>query len=113
MADVPDVLTKSEPNVLATYDAILTYAAMLGPYQADAKKTSIHLVRDTGFAGVHPRKAHLILNVRLGRALPDGSRWKSEQVSKNRWHHEARLASPDDVDAEVKALLKEAYELSS
>jgi hypothetical protein len=111
MADVPEVLAKSAPNVLATYDAILEYAATLGPYQADAKKTSIHLVRETGFAGVHPRKAHLILNVRLRRALPDGSRWKSEQVSKNRWHHETRLESPDDLDGEVRALLEEAYGL--
>ncbi len=109
MAELPDVLAKSEPNVLATYDAILKYAGTLGAYQADAKKTSIHLVRETGFAGVHPRKAHLILNVRLARELPAGGRWKSEQVSKSRWHHETRLESPDDLDREVKALLKEAY----
>ncbi len=98
--------------MLATYDAILKYAGALGAYQADAKKTSIHLVKETGFAGVHPRKAYLILNVRLGRELPENTRWKSEQVSKNRWHHETRLESPEDVDREVKALLKEAYGLS-
>jgi len=69
-------------------------------------------VRETGFAGVHPRKAHLILNVRLGRSLPGGSRWKSEQVSKNRWHHETRLEFHGEVDSEVCALLREAYELS-
>lgn len=111
MAETPAVLAKSEPNVIATYEAILAYVGTLGRYQADAKKTSIHLVRDTGFAGVHPRKAHLILNVRLSRALPEGGRWKSEQVSKSRWHHETRLESPADLDGEVQALLNEAYAL--
>ena len=112
MAQVAEVLSKSEPNVLATYDAILEFIETLGPCKADAKKTSIHLVRETGFAGVHPRRAHLILNLRLGRSLTNGSRWKSEQVSKYRWHHETRLDSPDDVDSEIRALLEEAYGLS-
>ena len=80
MADVPEVLGKSETNVLETFDALLKYTATLGPYRADAKKSSIHLVRETGFAGVHPRKAYLVLNVRLGRELPENTRWKSEQV---------------------------------
>ena len=112
MADLPAVFAKSEPNVVAVYDAILGVTRKFGPCEAEAKKTSIHLVRGTGFAGMHPRKAHLVLNVRLGRALPEGSRWKSEQVSKNRWHHEIRLEEPNDVDGEVQAFLEEAYRLA-
>ena len=112
MSDRPEAFSRCEPSVLEVYDAVLRVASELGAYTADAKKTSIHLVRHTGFAGVHPRKSHLILNVRLSRALPEDARWRSEQVSRNRWHHEVRLAAPGDIDDEVRALLREAYELA-
>ena len=112
MEDVSAVFGRSEPQVLTVYEAILKRAEALGPCTAEPKKTSIHLVRKTGFAGVHPQKAALVLNVRLARALPEGSRWKSEQVSKSRWHHEIKLTAPKDVDREVIAFLREAYELA-
>ena len=78
----------------------------------EAKKTSIHFVRKTGFAGVHPRKAYLILNIRLDHALESPRVAKSEQVSKNRWHHEFRLERPAQVDGERLGLLRDAFELS-
>jgi hypothetical protein len=36
---------------------------------------------------------------------------KTEQVSKNRYHNEIKLDSPDAVDAEVCQWLSEAYAL--
>jgi Domain of unknown function (DUF5655) len=36
---------------------------------------------------------------------------KTEQVSKNRYQYELKLASPDDVDAELVGWLSEAYTL--
>jgi hypothetical protein len=35
-----------------------------GPFREEAKKTSIHLVRGSAFAGVHPRKQHLPLTIK-------------------------------------------------
>ncbi len=37
---------------------------------------------------------------------------KSEQVSKNRYHNEVKITSPDEVDAELIGWLKEAYALT-
>ena len=37
---------------------------------------------------------------------------KSEQVSKNRYHNEVKITSPDEVDAELIGWLKEAYVLT-
>ncbi len=36
---------------------------------------------------------------------------KSEQVSKNRFHNELKLTSPDEIDAELLSWLKDAYAL--
>ena len=37
--------------------------------------------------------------------------FKAEQVSKNRWHLEVKIASAEDIDPELLAWLRHAYEL--
>ena len=76
------------------------------------KKTSLHLVNTSGFAGIHPRKSFLYLNVRLDRPLQSERVAKSEQVSKNRYHNEIKMITPDEVDDELIGWLKEAYALT-
>lgn len=98
-------------RVRTIYDTLLGVLHTLGPFHAEPKKTSIHLVHTTGFAGVHPRKAFLYLNLRLDRPLQGARIAKSEQVSKNRYHNEVKITSPDEVDSELIAWLKEAYTL--
>lgn len=100
-----------DPVVRAIYERLLAVLRPLGPFTAEAKKTSIHLVRSSGFAGVHPRKNYLYLNLRLDRALDSPRTAKTEQVSKNRWHNEIKIESPDAVDGEVQTWLREAYNL--
>lgn len=116
MLDSPDstmdpLFVGKDPVVRAIYEQLLTALTPLGPFTAEPKKTSIHLVRHSGFAGVHPRKSYLYLNLRLDRALGGPRMAKVEQVSKNRWHNEVRLDGPDAVDAEVRGWLGEAYAL--
>ena len=76
------------------------------------KKTSIHLVNTPGFAGIHPRKRFLYLNVRMNRPLQSERVAKSEQVSKHRYHNEIKIIAPDEVDDELIGWLKEAYRLA-
>lgn len=97
--------------VQAIYGKLLEALQTFGPFQAEPKKTSIHLVKTTGFAGVHPRKSFLYLNLRLERPLVGERIAKSEQVSKNRYHNEVKIATPDEVDSELIGWLKEAYTL--
>jgi hypothetical protein len=105
------LFTGKDPTVRQTYERLLTVLASCGPFTPEAKKTSIHLIRTSGFAGVHPRKSYLILNLRLARPL-DGPRIaKTEQVSKHRWHNEIRLDTPEQIDAELRGWLQEAYTL--
>ena len=96
----------------AIYDRILRELACVGPFEVQPKKTSVHLARGTGFAGVHPRKSALVLNLRLDRALAGPRIARSEQVSRNRHHNEVKLTSPDEVDGELAAWLREAYALA-
>lgn len=101
-----------DPASRAIYARLLEALGALGPCREEPKKTSIHLARTTGFAGVHPRKGALLLNVRTAQPIDSPRVVKREQVSRHRWHNEIRLASAEEVDAELLAWLREAYALA-
>jgi hypothetical protein len=102
-----------EPAVQKIYDRILVAAGKFGPVKKEPKKTSIHLVNKTAFAGVATRQSALILTIKSDRKLSSPRIHKSEQTSAQRFHHEVKLTSPAEVDAELVQWLKAAYELSA
>lgn len=101
-----------DPAVKATYAAILKAARRFGPVKEEAKKTSIHLVRRTAFAGVATRKNALILTLKSESDLRSTRIAKRERASANRWHLEVRLTEPSAVDEEIVSWLAKAYDLS-
>jgi hypothetical protein len=100
------------PVVRGIYDRLLETARRFGPTIEDPKKTSIHLVNTTAFAGIATRKDWIVLTVKSDRQLASARIHKTEQTSARRFHHEIKLASPKDVDAELVGWLKSAYGLS-
>lgn len=100
------------PEVKATYAAILRAAKKLGPVSEEAKKTSIHLVRKSAFAGIATRKSALILTLKSDTDVMSERSDKRERVSTNRWHFELKIATPSQVDRELKSWLARAYELA-
>ena len=111
-AALDTLFTDKDPAVRAAYDKVLSSLAKVGPVRDEPKKTSIHMVRDTGFAGAHPKKAWLDLTIRSEKPIKSPRVRAQEQVSKNRWHQDVRLTSPTDVYAEVVSWLKSAYALA-
>ena len=99
-------------EVKATYTAILKAARQLGPVKEEAKKTSIHLVRKSAFAGVATRKTALILTLKSDSDVANKRITRREQTSANRWHFEIKLEEPKQVDREVLGWLEKAYELA-
>ena len=103
---------KCEPEVSAIYRKVLAAARKLGPVAEDPKKTSIHLVNGTAFAGVATRRSALILTLKSPTDVKSPRVTKREQASKNRWHLEVRLESVADLDRQVLALLAKSYAMS-
>ena len=101
-----------DPAVRTIYARLLEVLGALGPCREEPKQTSVHLARVSGFAGVHPRKSALLLNLRTAGPIDSPRVVKREQVSKNRWHNEVKLAAAEEVDAELLAWLREAYALA-
>jgi hypothetical protein len=112
-ADTTETLFLGKDTVVRdTFDRVLATLRDIGPFQVETKKTSIHLTRGVAFAGVHPRKSYLYLNIRLDRPIHSDRIAKSEQVSKHRFHNEVKLSTPEEVDAELVSWLRDAYSLS-
>jgi hypothetical protein len=109
---VKDHFENRDPAVRATYDAVLTAAKKLGPVAEEAKKTSIHLVRSTAFAGVATRKSALLLTLKSAVDIESDRVVKHEKASANRWHLDIRLTKPGDVDRELAGWLRKAYDLA-
>ena len=102
---------RCDPHVRAIYDAVRKAVSKFGKVRADEKKTSIHLVAKTGFAGIHLRKSAILLNIRTAKPIKSKRVRKVERVSANRYHNEMLIGSPAEVNAEVIGWLREAYSL--
>ena len=100
------------PVVKSIYDRILKESRKFGAVTEEPKKTSIHLVNKTAFAGVTTRKNALILNIKSAAPIKHARVAKSEQLSASRFHQAVKLNSPDEVDSVLAGWLKDAYAIS-
>ncbi len=100
-------------EVRRIYDAILAASNKFGKVGVEPKKTSIHLTHKTAYAGIATRREFLILTIKSDRDIKSDRIFKREQTSANRWHHEIKLDSAKDVDAELINWLNKAYFLSA
>ena len=113
MPNVNDHFVGKTGEIRAVYDRLVDMAEAFGPVEQDAKKTSIHLNRQTAFAGVAVRKTHIVLTIKSDRQIKSPRIFKSEQTSAKRFHHEIKLSAIKDLDAELQGWLKAAYDLSA
>src|SRR5205807_10276579 len=104
---------EGKDSVRRIYDRVLKQARRFGPVIEDPKKTSIHLVNRTAFAGVATRQHALILTIKSDRNLLSPRIHKSEQTSAQRSHHQDKVNSPAQADSELVNWLKDAYALSA
>ncbi len=102
-----------DATVRKSYDRLLKSARKFGPVSEEPKKTSIHLMNRRAFAGVATCKSTLVLTIKSDRKLSSPRIYQSEQTSANRFHHEVKLTSPAEVDAELLQWLRDAYALSA
>ncbi|MBP8003124.1 MAG: DUF5655 domain-containing protein [Candidatus Promineifilaceae bacterium] len=113
MVHINDHFQGKEPEVETIYAQLLLALRQLGPVDEQPKKTSIHLVNRTGFAGVHTRQNCINLEFKSESPIQHPRIRKSQQISANRYHLLVQLQSAQDVDAQLLTWLEQAYCLSS
>jgi DNA-directed RNA polymerase subunit L len=100
------------PALKAAYDRLLAELRQFGPVREVAKKTSIHLEKNAGFAGVHPRKDSFNLEFRTDYKIDHPAITRTQQLSARRFEHTVKLTQESDVNETLLQWLKDAYELS-
>jgi hypothetical protein len=103
---------KSAPEVFTTYQRLLETARRFGLVVEEPKKTSIHLVSHTAFAGVATRRTSLVLTLKSTTDIRSPRVQKREQTSAHRWHIDVTLTKPSDVDRQLTTWLRAAYDLA-
>ena len=101
-----------EPIVRAMYDRLLSSLRKFGKIIEEPKKTSIHLVNVSAFAGVQTRATYILLNIKADHKLESPRIHKAEQISAKRFHHRVKISSVDEIDTELIGWLHEAYTMS-
>src|SRR3954447_22947948 len=104
-ATVAAHFTGKAPVVRQIYDRLIDTAARLGPVRQDAKKTSIHLMRRTAFAGIATRGDGIVLTLKSRSDIRSRRIVKREQASPTRWYLNVKLTAPQQVDDQVAGWL--------
>ena len=68
--------------------------------------------RRSAFAGVYARNGYLLVEIKTDYPIEHPAIRKSEQISKNRFHHQVRVDSIDQINGALEGWLKDAYALS-
>jgi|SRR5581483_2893751 len=101
------------PQVDGVCQKLFEEVKTFGDVSIEEKKTSFHIKHRAGFAGIHPRKDYLYLEIVSEKPIKSPRVLKSEQVSKIRFHNQIKIERLEDLDGELLTWLKEAHALMS
>ena len=93
--------------------ALTAEFSKFGEFALEEKKTSFHVTHKGAFAGIHPRKTYLLLNIVSSSPITSPRISHLEQVSKSRFHNEIKIEKKSDIDMELVGWLRQAYDLMS
>jgi hypothetical protein len=111
--DVDRVFARSEPGVRTVVRSLIDRVQALPGVVVDPKGTCLHLNHRTAFAGLHPRRDALLLNLRSRAPIESPRIRKVERVSANRCHNELLVDSVEAIDGELMGWLAEAHALAA
>jgi hypothetical protein len=111
LGDLEPHFAGTDPAVRATFDAIVAAVRALGPVEVLAEKSRIALHLRMSFAALMPRRRWLDGHLILARAVASPRFRAVETYSPRNVLHAFRLTAPEEVDAEFRAFLAEAYEV--
>lgn len=106
-------LERASAAVKDTFAALQDALAAIGPHSIVAVKTMILLRAASNFGNVIVRRERLDLEFVLPRVASDRRFHKVQRLGPHKHTHHLRLSSPKEVDADVKAWLREAYQIGA
>jgi len=106
-----DPFANSDPIVKDLYEHLMSKLKGLGPMRVETKKTSMHIVNHAAFLGIDPKRKLLEINIVSLKPLDQKRGYKTEQVSRNRFHNRMRIEAARDISARLVEDIRGAYSL--
>jgi hypothetical protein len=101
---------RGSPQVKELVGVVLGAFARLGPHAVVPLKTMIVVRTASNFASLVVRRETLEVGFILPRNLTHQRIHKTERLAPEKYAHHTRLSSPADIDKQLAAWLREAYE---
>lgn len=101
-----------DPAVRKLFTEFRALVRQCGPATCYAQKTRIVFQSRVRFAGAVTRKRGLDVSLWLKRRVEHRCLSRVESFGKLGWGHTFRLSTPDDLDADLASLVREAYLLT-
>jgi Domain of unknown function (DUF5655) len=111
LGDLERHFLAAAPDVRAAFDQALLVVRSFGPVEVLPEKTRIALHARMSFAAFMPKTRWLDGHLVLARRIDSDRFRRIERYSPRNVLHAFRLTSPDDVDDEFRAWLREAYDV--
>lgn len=105
MTDIVETTIRKNQPLQKIYDSLVKELRKLGSVQIEPKKTSVHVKAKSAFAGIHPRKGYLILQIISERPIESKRIVKIEKVSENRFHNHLKISGQEEIDSKLKGWL--------
>src|SRR5215468_8030560 len=93
---IESVFEGKAPELRGIFDHLVVQLRKFGEIRVAPKKTSIHLEKNSGFAGVHPRNAYFNLEFRTDYKIDDPRITRVQQLSARRFEHTVKLEKKSD-----------------
>jgi Domain of unknown function (DUF5655) len=103
------LFAKSEPHVRAMFERLQAIAIACGPIHTIPQKTRVVFQVRMRFLALYPRKASLLCGFVLARRVEHPRFEKILSVGPRSHVHDLRLTSVDEIDADVRRWMREAY----
>ena len=94
------------------FDAVVAHLRSLGPVHTDFVSVGVFLKNPRKFAELRPMQKWVAVSFSLARRAAHPTIVRKQVEYGSRWYHVANVASPDDVDHDLRSLLTEAYRLT-
>jgi Domain of unknown function (DUF5655) len=107
------LFAKSDPEVAKLFRELTRMVRTCGPARMIPQKTRAVFQVRMRFAGCYPRKSHLICDLVLRRRLEGDRITKVDQYGPEVFVNQIRIASEDDLDAQLQNWLCEAYQVGA
>jgi hypothetical protein len=91
------------------FDAVMAHLTTLGPVHADVVSVGIFLKNPGKIAELRPMQRWVAISFGLHRRASHRTITRKVVQYGERWWHVANVATPDDLDDDLRDLLAEAY----